>query len=137
MSSPQIERVDAIPIRITWLQHMAVAEHIDSHWTPHREWDGLRYGQLAVLFLTFVLHEREHRLSALADWVAAHHATLSALTGWTITPADVTDDRLGRLLEVLGQDSSQITAVQTGDRAPCGAGLCPAHHGRPHRHYLL
>lgn len=34
MSSPQIERVDAIPILVTWLQHMAVAEHIDSHWTP-------------------------------------------------------------------------------------------------------
>lgn len=112
MNSPQIERVDAIPILVTWLTHMAVAEHIDSHWTPHREWEGLSYGQLAVLFLTFVLHERDHRLSVLADWVAAHHATLSALTGWTITSADVTDDRLGRLLEVLGQDASQITAVQ-------------------------
>ena len=67
MSSPQIERVDAIPILITWLPQMAVAAHIDSHWTAHREWDGLRYGQLAVLFLTFVLHERDHRLSALAE----------------------------------------------------------------------
>ena len=72
MPSPQIERVDAIPILIMWLQRMAVAEHIDSHWTPHREWDGLRSGQLAVIFLTFVLHERDHRRSALADWVAAH-----------------------------------------------------------------
>jgi transposase len=112
MTSPQIERVDAIPILVTWLTHMAVAEHIDSHWTPHREWEGLSYGQLTVLFLTFVLHERDHRLSVLADWVAAHQATLTALTGWTITPADVTDDRLGRLLEVLGEDTSQITAVQ-------------------------
>ena len=65
-----------------------------------------------MLFLTFVLHERDHRRSALAEWVAAHQATLTALTGWTITPADVTDDRLGHLLEVLGQDASQITAVQ-------------------------
>ena len=112
MTSPQIERVDAIPILVTWLQHMAVAEHIDSHWTPHREWEGLSYGQLAVLFLTFVLHARDHRLSALADWVAAHRATLTALTSWTITPADVTDDRLGRLLDVLGQDARQITALQ-------------------------
>jgi len=112
MTSPQIERVDAIPILVTWLQHMAVTEHIDSHWTPHREWDGRSYGQRAVRFLTFVLHARDHRLSALADWVAAHQATLMALTGWTITPAAVTDDRLGRLLEVLGQDASQITAVQ-------------------------
>jgi hypothetical protein len=44
MSSPQIERVDAIPILVTWVQHMAVAEHIASHWTPHRTWVGLSYG---------------------------------------------------------------------------------------------
>jgi hypothetical protein len=65
-----------------------------------------------VLFLTFVLHERDHRRSALTDWVAAHYTTLTAVTGWTITRADVTDDRLGRLLEVLGEDTSQITTVQ-------------------------
>jgi hypothetical protein len=29
MSSPQIERVDAIPMLVTWLDHMAVATHID------------------------------------------------------------------------------------------------------------
>ena len=34
MTNPQIERVDAIPILVTWLQHMAVAEHIDSHCPP-------------------------------------------------------------------------------------------------------
>ena len=116
MTSPQIERVDAIPMLIMWLQRMAVAEPIDHHWTPHREWDGLRYGQLAVIFLTFVLHERDHRRSALADWVAAHQATFMARTGWTITPADVTDDRLGHLLEVLGKDASQITAMQQAVR---------------------
>jgi hypothetical protein len=31
MTSPQIECVDAISILVTWLQHMAVAAHIDSH----------------------------------------------------------------------------------------------------------
>ncbi len=39
--SLQIERVDAIPILVTWLQPMAVAEHIGSHWTPHRAWAAL------------------------------------------------------------------------------------------------
>lgn len=33
MSTPQIERVDAIPILLTWLEHIAVAAHIDSLWT--------------------------------------------------------------------------------------------------------
>ena len=112
MTSPPIKRVDAIPLRVPWVQQMAVAAHSASHWAPHRAWDGLRYGQLTVRCLTVVLPARDHRRSALADWVAAHHATRTALTGWTRTPADVTDDRLGRLRDVLGKHARQTTAVQ-------------------------
>jgi len=44
MTSPPTERVDAMPLRVPWVQQMAVAEHSTSHWAPHRAWDGLRYG---------------------------------------------------------------------------------------------
>jgi transposase len=48
----------------------------------------------------------------LEPWVLAHHATLTAVTGWSIRREDVTDDRLGRLLSVLGNDPDQITVMQ-------------------------
>lgn len=112
MSQMQIARVDAIPLLFAWMQTMDVVGQIDAHWTPHRAWEGLSYGQLTVLFLVFLIHERDHRLAALEPWVLAHHATLTAVTGWTIRREDVTDDRLGRLLGVLGRDPAQMTGMQ-------------------------
>jgi transposase len=112
MADVQIARVDAIPILFTWLQTMDVANQIDAHWTPHREWEGVSYGQLAVLFLLFLIHERDHRLAALEPWVAAYLPTLLAVTGWPIRVQDATDDRLGHLLQVLGRDPVQATTMQ-------------------------
>lgn len=51
----RIERVDDIPLLLEWLNRMGVREKIDSHWKPHGNWDGLSYGQLAQLFLTWGL----------------------------------------------------------------------------------
>jgi transposase len=112
MADVQIARVDTIPILFHWLQTMHIQEQIDAHWTPHREWEGLSYGQLAVIFLIFLIHERDHRLSALEPWVAEHLPTLLAVTGWPIRGQDATDDRLGRLLYVLGEDPDQATTMQ-------------------------
>lgn len=112
MSQMQIARVDAIPLLFAWMQRMEIADQIDAHWTTHRVWAGLSYGQLTVLFLIFLIHERDHRLSALEPWVLAHHATLTAVTGWTIRREDVTDDRLGHLLGVIGKSPAQMTVLQ-------------------------
>jgi transposase len=112
MALVQIARVDAIPLLFAWMQRMDIADQIDAHWTTHRVWEGLSYGQLAVLFLIFLLHERDHRVSAVEPWVLAHLPTLTAVTGWTIRREDVTDDRLGHMLGVLGKDPVQITVMQ-------------------------
>ena len=112
MSQMQIARVDAIPLLFAWMQTMDVAGQIDAHWTPHREWEGLSYGQLTVLFLMFLIHEQDHRLSALEPWVEVYRPTLTAVTGWSIRREDVTDDRLGRMLGVLGRDPDQMAVLQ-------------------------
>jgi transposase len=112
MSQMQIARVDAIPLLFAWMQRMDSADQIDAHWITHRVWAGLSCGQLTVLFLIVLIHERDHRLSALEPWVLAHHATLTAVTGWTIRREDVTDDRLGHLLGVIGKSPAQMTVLQ-------------------------
>ena len=58
----RIERVDEIPLLLHWLDEMGVQEKIDSLWKPHGNWEGLSYGQLAKLFLTYVLHSLNHSL---------------------------------------------------------------------------
>jgi len=68
--------------------------------TPHGNRQGLSYGQLTVLLLTYIVTQADHRLCAVESWVRQHHQTLEMATGWEIREKDCTDDRLGDLVSV-------------------------------------
>ena len=55
MTEQRIERVDSLPLIVIWLTKMRIQEAIDTIWHPHPYWQGLSYGQLAVLFIAYVL----------------------------------------------------------------------------------
>lgn len=113
MSDKKIERVDGIPLIMYWLAKMRVAEIVDQvlpH--PHLNRQGLSYGQLAVLFVTYVLYLRTHRLCGLEEWVADHRHVLEQTTGWNIGPKEATDDRLGDVLTALGQEEERGYELQ-------------------------
>ena len=112
MSAQRIERVDSIPLIFHGLMRMKVSERIDLIWRPHGNWEGLRYGELAVLFLTYVLYMRTHRLCSMEEWVDQHRTTLEGVTGWPIGAKECTDDRLGRLLAVLGENEDRLHLFQ-------------------------
>lgn len=112
MNTQKIERVDSLPLIVQWLLKMRVPELIDAIWQPHSHWQGLSYGQLTLLLLTFIIYTHTHKLSHVEDWGRAHQHTLEACTGWQIGEKDLTDDRLGRVLEVLGEDAAQSAAYQ-------------------------
>jgi len=112
MMGTKIERVDNIPLILHWLMKMRIAEIIDSIFTPHGNWQGLSYGRLAVIFLTYIVHSLNHRLSRAESWVVKHKTVLETVTGWTIGDKDATDDRLGTLVEALGEDDRKIREFQ-------------------------
>jgi transposase len=112
MSTLTIERVDDIPIIFHCLIRMRVAERIDRFWPVHGNWKGLSYGQLAVLFITYMIHSLNHRLAGMEVWIADHHHLLEQLTGWTLTPKEATDDRLGILVGELGRDQDRWVDYQ-------------------------
>ena len=112
MSSQRIERADSIPLIVYWLKKMRVQGIIDAIWQPHTNWQGLSYGQLAVLFLTYVLYTRTHRLSQMEDWVMAHRTLLGEVTGWEIGDKDASDDRLDILLDTIGKDEEHNVQFQ-------------------------
>ena len=62
MPSTRIERVDDLPLILTWLLNMHVSEIIDGIWLAHGRWEGLSYGRLALLFVAYIIHQRTHRL---------------------------------------------------------------------------
>jgi transposase len=112
MSEQSIERVNEIPIIFHKVKQMGIQERIDRFWPIHGNWQGLSYGQLAVLFMIYVIHSMSHRLSGMEAWVTQHQYLLAQLTGWTITPKDATDDRLGLLIEAFGSDLDRLLQYQ-------------------------
>ena len=113
MAKPTIERVDEIPLLIYWLQQMQVDVIIDRVLPlPHGNRQGLSYGQLSLLFVVYVIYLRNHRLCGMEEWVEQHHGLLQRVTGWPIKVKDATDDRLGDLLQELGEDESRGESLQ-------------------------
>lgn len=113
MPSSVIERVDEIPLLIYWLLKMQVDVIIDRVLPPpHGNRQGLSYGQLALLFIVYVIYRRTHRLSGMEEWLAHHQGLLQQITGWSIQVKDGTDDRLGDLLSELGAEESRAEQLQ-------------------------
>ena len=112
MFERKIERVDEIPLILHLLKKMLVAEMIDAVWCSHGNWHGLSYGQLAVLYIAYVVHALTHTLSGMEGWVIKHKTALEHITGWQINDKDATDDRLGIVLGELGKNSEQIINFQ-------------------------
>lgn len=108
----KIERIDTIPLIIGFLKQMGVQEAIDSIFTPHGNWSGLSYGQLAVVFITYVLHSMTHHFSGVESWVEQHKRVIEMASGWKIGEKDATDDRIGRMSEVVGKTDQGIFDVQ-------------------------
>jgi hypothetical protein len=76
------ERVDDLPLILHWLKEMRVAEILDQMLPPaHKNRVGLSYGQLAILLLTYIATQADHRLNHVESWVRAHHRTLAGITG--------------------------------------------------------
>jgi transposase len=82
---------------------MHVADLIDAALPrPHGNHQGLSYGQLTVLWLTYILTQYDHRLCVVEVWARERRRTLEHATGWTIGDKDLTDDRLADVLSAVG-----------------------------------
>ena len=112
MSTARIERVDSLPLLLTWLLKMHIDTIIDGIWRPHGRWQGLNYGQLALLFVAYVIHQRSHRLMSMEGWLQDHRTVIEQVTEWTIGEKEATDDRLGLLLDELGNSEEKGVNLQ-------------------------
>lgn len=112
MAKTRIERVDELPLIVTWLMKMRIAEIIDTIWQPHAQWKGLSYGQLALLFVTYIIHQRSHRLLKMEGWLNDHRTVIEQVTEWSIRPKEAADDHIGLLLDELGESEEKGVLLQ-------------------------
>ncbi|WP_228014684.1 DUF4277 domain-containing protein [Fortiea sp. LEGE XX443] len=107
------ERIDDIPVIVEWLKQMKIGKLIDQKLKkPHGNYQGLSYGQLSVLLLTYIITQADHRLCAVEGWVKAHQQILELSTGWSIVEKDASDDRLARVVEELGKQPQAIEKIE-------------------------
>ena len=112
MSIIRIERVDELPLILTWLLKMRIAEMIDGIWQAHGQWEGLSYGKLALLFVTYIIHQRSHRLMKMEGWLNDQRTVIEQVTGWSIRPKEATDDHIGLLLDEMGSSEEKGVVLQ-------------------------
>lgn len=101
-----VERVDDIPLLLTQITEMGIAELLDAYFPTHNNWNGLSLGWTAAIWLSHILSQADHRLNRVQDWVAKHIQTISGVTGLNIRALDFSDDRLAIILRYLNQDES-------------------------------
>jgi transposase len=91
-------RVDDIPLLLTHMMQMGIADILDANFPTHGNWEGLSLGWTATIWLVHVLSQADHRLNKVEAWVAKHVQTISVVTGLAIRPSYFSDDRLAAIL---------------------------------------
>jgi transposase len=100
------ERVDDIPLLLAQMDKMNLAALLDKHFPMHGNWQGLSLGEIAVVWLAYILSQGDHRLNSVQGWVAGILMTLTlCLKADALRELDFTDDRLAVVLDRLGQDA--------------------------------
>lgn len=102
------ERIDELPWLIYWLKRMQVDVIVDRVvGPPHGNWEGLSYGELALLFVAYVVMNCTHFLSPMQEWARKHCASLSQALEKPVREQDCTDDRLAVLLGHWGDEKTR------------------------------
>jgi transposase len=118
LSVAKPERVDDIPILLEQMAKMGIASLLDKHFPRHGNWQGLSLGQVAVVWLAYILSEGDHRLNSVRGWVAGLLMTLKICLGINeLRELDVSDDRLSLVLDALGGDDAAWEAYECAQTA--------------------
>lgn len=102
--SIETERMDDIPLLLTHMRRMNVAELLDKHIPTHGHRKGLSVGELCVVWLAHILSQADHRMNRVQEWAKRRMETLRGCGMAAICHQDLTDDRLADLLRLLSHD---------------------------------
>ncbi|SRR5712692_73318 len=100
------ERGDDIPLLLTQLERMQVAQWRDEGFPPPGNWEGLSLGQVVSVWLAFILSEANQRMSHGEPWAERGLQTLRTCLGMEVRALDFSDERLAQGLEYLSADAA-------------------------------
>lgn len=101
------EQVNSLPLMLGIIVDMGIRDLIDAHIQPHGNWEGASVGTVVSIWLSHILQERDHTMVSVRDWALERVQTINTLLGISLRETDCTDDRLARLLTLLGDPATQ------------------------------
>lgn len=101
------EQVNSLPLLLGIITDMGIRDLIDTHVTPHGNWQGASVGTVVSIWLSQILQERDHRLVLVRDWVADRRQTINRLLDISLRETDCSDDRLATILTLLADPATQ------------------------------
>jgi len=104
-----IEPVDDIPVLLTSMARLGLAELVDQHFPRHGNWQGLSPGQVLSGWLAYILSEGDHRLNQVQDWATGRLHVLQLALDPAVRALDFSDDRLASGLDLLSDDAAWAT----------------------------
>jgi transposase len=111
MTQPELtiitEQVNSLPLLLGLIVEMGIRDLIDTHIQPHGNWEGASVGTVLSIWLSHILQERDHTMVSVRDWAMDRIQTITALLDIQLRDTDCTDDRLARILTLLGEQTTQ------------------------------
>jgi transposase len=101
------EQVNSLPLLLGLMVDMGLPTLLDTHVTPHGNWEGASVGTVVSLWLSHILQERDHTMVSVRDWVNERALTINTLLGITLRETACSHDRLAIILTLLGDPATQ------------------------------
>jgi transposase len=112
-------RVDELPLLHHIIKELGIKRSIDRVLGCHGNWSGVSIGSIMELWLCYILSECDHRLVHVEDWAESQLDLLRVLIDdKTLSNLDFTDDKLGFILEKLG-NSETWRSIETAINKNC------------------
>jgi transposase len=100
------ERVDDVILLLQVMINMGLPDLLNQYLPRHWNQKGLDLGWVAVIWLSYIVSQGDHRKVRVQEWVNHRRYTLEQVCGLTLQETDFTDDRLGILLRRLSEGAT-------------------------------
>ena len=107
------ERIDDIVLLLNVMMQMGLPILLNQHLPRHWKQQGLDWGWVATIWLSYILSEGDHRKVMVREWVNQRRYMLEQVCGIGISDTDFTDDRLAIVLRQLSQEDTWQSIEQT------------------------
>lgn len=97
------ERIDDIVLLLHVLMQMGLPQLLNERLPRHPNQEGLDWGWVIVIWLSYILSEGDHRKVNVRGWIVKHQHMLERVCGLEVRERDFTDDRLAIVLRQLSQ----------------------------------